>query len=106
MKRVLLASVGVLTLAALVGPAGAADLPARRYEPPPARAPAFAPVYNWTGFYIGVNGGGGWGRSRWDSADAFNISGGLVGGTLGYNYQVGQLVWGVEGDIDWSNIKG
>ena len=106
MKRVLLASVGALTLAALVGPAAAADLPARRYEPPAARAPAFAPVYNWTGFYIGVNGGGGWGRSRWDTADNFNTSGWLVGGTAGYNWQMGQTVFGVEGDVDWSNIKG
>ena len=34
----------------------------------------------------------------------FNTSGGLVGGTLGYNYQVGQVVFGLEGDLDWSNI--
>ena len=36
----------------------------------------------------------------------FNTSGGLVGGTLGYNYQMGQAVFGLEGDIDWSNIRG
>ena len=75
--------------------------PAPYYKAPPA----FIPLYNWTGFYIGVNGGGGWGRSTWDTAGGFNISGGLVGGTVGYNYQYDQAVFGVEGDIDWANIK-
>ncbi len=37
---------------------------------------------------------------------SFKTSGGLVGGTLGYNWQVGQAVFGLEGDIDWSNIRG
>ena len=64
------------------------------------------PVYNWTGFYIGINGGGGFGRSQWDSTGSFNTSGGLVGGTVGYNYQFGQGVVGLEGDIDWANING
>ena len=60
MKRVVLACLGMLALAAT---ADAADLP-RRYDPVPQRA--FVPVYNWTGFYIGINGGGGWGDSKWD----------------------------------------
>ncbi|MGH7486214.1 MAG: outer membrane protein, partial [bacterium] len=102
MKRMLLAGVSVLVLA---GQAAAADLPARAY-PYPVKAPMAQPYYNWTGLYIGVNGGGGWGRSKWDSTDSFNVSGGVVGGTIGYNYQVQQFVWGVEGDVDWSNIKG
>ena len=63
-------------------------------------------VYNWTGFYIGINGGGGFGRSQWDSTGSFNTSGGLVGGTVGYNYQFGQGVVGLEGDIDWADING
>ena len=53
--------------------------------------------------------GGGWGHSDWDNPGGTagpNLSGGLVGGTLGYNYQVGQTVFGVGGDIDWSNIRG
>ena len=69
----------------------------------------YAPIYNWTGAYIGINGGGGWGRSDYSApfpTGSFNTSGGLVGGTLGYNWQMGQLVFGVEGDIDWSNIRG
>jgi outer membrane immunogenic protein len=106
MKRVFLAGVSVL---ALVGQAAAADLP-RRAQPYPVKAPMLQAAYNWTGLYIGVNGGGGWGRSSWDAASAstgsFDISGGLVGGTIGYNYQYQQAVWGLEGDIDWSNIKG
>jgi outer membrane immunogenic protein len=104
MKRLCLAAIA---LAALGGAAAAADLsPAPQpYYP---KAPAFvpAPVYNWTGFYLGINGGGGFGSSSWNSTGSRNISGGLVGGTVGYNYQFGQAVVGVEGDIDWADING
>jgi outer membrane immunogenic protein len=100
MRRVLLACVGLMVLA---GSAAAADLPPAA---PYYKAPAYAPVYNWTGFYIGVNGGGGFGQSTWDSAGSFNLSGGLVGGTVGYNYQIGQAVIGAEGDIDWTDLRG
>ncbi len=65
--------------------------------------------YNWTGVYAGINGGYGWGRSNFSaplSTGDFNTTGGQVGGTLGYNYQVGQAVFGLEGDLDWSNVKG
>jgi outer membrane immunogenic protein len=55
---------------------------------------------------LGINGGGGWGKSQWDGIDNFDISGGLIGGTVGYNWQFGQVVVGAEGDIDWSSIKG
>jgi outer membrane immunogenic protein len=107
MKRVFLAGVGML---ALLGQAAAADLGRRAPAPYPVKAPMMQAAYNWTGFYIGVNGGGGWGRSSWDATSAstggFDVSGGLVGGTVGYNYQYQQVVWGVEGDIDWSNIRG
>ena len=103
MKRVFLALVG---LAALTGTAAAADLPPRMAPAPYYKAPAEVQVYNWTGFYIGINGGGGFGRSQWDSTGSFNTSGGLVGGTVGYNYQIGQAVVGVEGDIDWADING
>ncbi|MGA8493925.1 MAG: outer membrane protein [Xanthobacteraceae bacterium] len=103
MKRVFLALVG---LAALTGTAAAADLPPRPAPAPYYKAPVAIPVYNWTGFYIGINGGGGFGRSQWDSTGSFDISGGLVGGTVGYNYQFGQGVVGIEGDIDWADING
>jgi outer membrane immunogenic protein len=102
MKRLCLA---LVCLVALAGTAAAADLarpaPAPYYKAPPAYVP-----YNWTGFYVGVNGGGAFGSSAWNSTGSFNISGGLVGGTVGYNYQWGQAVWGVEGDIDWADING
>jgi outer membrane immunogenic protein len=101
MKRVLLATVGVFALAAT---ASAADLP-RRYGPPVQQQPAFAPMYNWTGFYIGINGGGAWGESSWTSTGDFDVSGVLIGGTIGYNWQMGPWVLGLEGDIDWTNIK-
>jgi outer membrane immunogenic protein len=105
MKRFLLSSVA---MAALMGSAAAADIP-RRVEQ--ARAPVayVTPLYNWTGFYVGINGGGGWGDSNFSGTPGtgdFNVSGGLVGGTFGYNYQVGQWVFGVEGDLAWSNIDG
>ena len=82
MKRVVFACLGMLGLAAT---ANAADLP-RRYDPVPQRA--FVPVYNWTGFYIGINGGGAWGDFEWDSVGSFDVSGGMIGGTVGYNWQI------------------
>ena len=99
MNRVAVACVGLLALAG--GSAAAADLP-RYYQP----GPVYNPIYTWTGFYIGINGGGAWGRSQWDGLDTFDVSGGLIGGTVGYNWQFGQALIGAEGDIDWSDIKG
>jgi outer membrane immunogenic protein len=82
----------------------AADLPRAM---PPTKAPAFVPGYSWTGFYAGINGGYGWGSSNWDGfATDTDVNGGLAGLTAGYNWQVNALVFGLEGDIDWSNIRG
>jgi outer membrane immunogenic protein len=100
MKRV---GFACLALLGLLATANAADLP-RRYGPPPQ--PVYVPVYNWTGFYIGINGGGAWGDSKWDSVGNFDVSGWMVGGTVGYNWQVYQWVFGLEGDADWTNISG
>ena len=50
--------------------------------------------------------GGGFGSSNWDLTGSRTVSGGLVGGTVGYNYQFGQAVAGIEGDVDWSGING
>jgi outer membrane immunogenic protein len=105
MKRILLASVGFVALVGALGPAVAADLPRQMMT----RAPAYvAPFYNWTGFYVGLNGGGGFGSSSWDGIPAgnFNVSGGMIGGTVGYNWQYGAWVFGLEGDVDWTNLKG
>ncbi|MDB5602972.1 MAG: outer membrane protein Omp31 [Xanthobacteraceae bacterium] len=93
MRRVLLASIGLTAL--LIGSASAADLPRQNQMVTKAPVYAPAPIYNWTGLYVGINGGYGF-------SDA---SGGLVGGTLGYNWQNGNLVFGVEGDLDWTNLK-
>lgn len=105
MKRVLLAGVA---LAALAGSASAADIPRRveRAAPPVAYV---AQVYNWTGWYLGINGGWGWGTGSMDGSPStgdLKGSGGLIGGTLGYNWQNGQVVWGLETDLDWSGVKG
>jgi outer membrane immunogenic protein len=107
MKRILFAGAVALALAT---PAFAADLP-EAAPPPPVKAPAFipSPVYNWSGVYIGINGGYGFGNSEWkDPVDTgnFGLDGGLVGGTLGVNFQTGQFVFGLEGDADWTNIQG
>jgi outer membrane immunogenic protein len=108
MKRLVLASTSALAIVAMMGAANAADM-ARRHRMP-TKAPAYVePFYNWTGFYAGINGGYGFGNSEWSApagTTSFDINGGLVGGTLGYNYQMGRVVLGVEGDVDWNGITG
>src|SRR6266480_1456641 len=108
MKRFVLGCVGLLALAGAVGSAAAADYPPYRSAAPaaPYAAPYYAPAYSWTGFYLGINGGGGWGQTQWDGVGTWDLSGGLIGATIGYNWQFNQLVVGAEGDIDWSGIKG
>ena len=85
--------------------AAAADLSlAPLYKAPPAEV---TQAYNWTGFYLGANGGGGWGRSWWSATSTpVDMSGAQVGGTAGYNWQFGSAVLGLEGDMDWSNLRG
>jgi outer membrane immunogenic protein len=110
MKKIVPGSCGLILLTILSGSAMAADLSLR----PPLRtkAPTMAPGYNWTGLYIGINSGGDWGKSRFDfpglgtTTGDFSTSGGLVGGTIGVNWQTSNLVFGVEGDGDWVNIAG
>jgi outer membrane immunogenic protein len=88
----------------------AADLSlAPLYKSPPAQVTQSynTQAYNWTGFYFGANGGGGWGHSNWSTnATGIGLGGGQVGGTVGYNRQLGNAVFGVEGDIDWSGLNG
>jgi outer membrane immunogenic protein len=97
MKKLLLASVGVVALG--IASASAADMPRR--EAMPTKAPAYvSQMYNWTGPYVGINGGYGFSGSN-------GSDGWLLGGTLGYNFQSGgPLVWGLEGDLAWTNIDG
>jgi outer membrane immunogenic protein len=104
LRKISLAPAIALLALAAAGPARAADLSvAPLYKAPPVAAAA---AFNWSGLYVGVNGGGGWGTSGWDSAGSFNLSGGVVGGTAGGNWQMGHAVIGLEGDVDWSNLKG
>ena len=102
MKRIVL--VGALALVASV-PAMAADLPL-----PAAPVAPVVRTFTWAGFYLGLNGGYGFGQSKWNSAlgtvGGFATNGGLAGGTIGGNYQWGQFVVGVEGDLDWQNLRG
>jgi outer membrane immunogenic protein len=114
MNRLVLAASAVLSLS-VVGSANAADMgmPAM-----PTKAPIMAPVFNWTGFYIGGNVGGGWGNQSATSTttsligvDTFSgsstSSGALGGGQIGFNYEFpNQWVIGLEADGDWANIAG
>jgi outer membrane immunogenic protein len=106
MKKFLLGTVGLLALG-LAAPATAADLAARPYTKAPP--PVLAPIYDWTGFYIGANGG--WGQSR-NCVDFLNVadgcrerSGGLVGGQIGYRWQANQWVFGLEAQGDWADLS-
>ena len=104
MKRFILAAFAGLLAAAVASPSLAADLPRPSYK-----APVYVAPFSWTGFYVGINGGYGWGDSQWSgNGTDFNVSpkGWLGGGTIGYNYQTGSWVWGIEGDIDYVNLKG
>ena len=94
MKKVLLATVALVALG--MAPAVAADLAARPYT----KAPALAPIYNWTGFYIGAMGGYG----SEDTSD-FALKGGFGGGTVGYNWQTGMYVFGIEADAAGADIS-
>jgi outer membrane immunogenic protein len=118
MKRTLLIAA---LFASATAPALAADLP--RKAPPPA--PVMIPVVNWTGFYIGINGGYSWGKAGRElsffnpltgiqiippvgsgSTSDSNLNGGLFGGQLGYNWQSGNWVFGFETDAQWTGQRG
>ena len=95
--------IGLLALiTAGTGPAGAADL--ARKAPPPVAAPVY--LSDWAGFYIGINGGYGWGETKFDDA-RFNAKpkGGVFGGHAGYNWQYGSVVGGLEVDFDGADVK-
>jgi outer membrane immunogenic protein len=112
MKRSLLAGVGFVALLAVSGPLQAADIGRQTITKAPVTAPI--PYYNWTGPYIGIVGGWGWGDSSHAetipgfalSTGDFDVNGGTVGGTLGYNIQSGPWVLGLEADINWADING
>jgi outer membrane immunogenic protein len=106
MKQLLVGTVGLVALAA-AGAANAAD-----FGP--------APIWRWTGFYVGGNAGYSWGRSPTDAtfsdsqtgatlaivSNTANLNGGLAGLQTGYNWQIHRLVFGIETDIQWTGEHG
>ena len=106
MKKLLLTTTALVVLAS---PALAADLAARPYTKAPP--PVMAAIYDWSGFYIGVNGGGGWTHNTWDLVGggregSHDSSGGTVGGQVGYRWQMGQIVFGLEAQGNWADFSG
>ena len=105
MKKVLLTTAALIALG--IAPAAAADLAARPYT----KAPPMAVAYNWSGFYAGVNGGWGSSRLRWEEGGIFPLgshdaTGGTVGGQIGYRWQAGTWVFGVEAQGNWADFHG
>jgi outer membrane immunogenic protein len=106
MKRVLIAVASALILA----------LPSAKAADMALKAPSMTPAFSWTGVYFGVEGGGGFGRENYTDNSVAGIppgvaigqspSGGIFGGVLGYRYQVGQFVLGVEGTPAWAALLG
>src|SRR5258708_1942683 len=114
MRRISLGLLATTSLVAFATVASAADLARPVYKAPPPPPPSFS----WTGFYIGVHVGSGWGTKEWDQiatppAASFNrsdsshaVNGILGGGQIGFNYQVGWAVWGVEIQASAADVKG
>jgi outer membrane immunogenic protein len=110
MKKTLLGAVGLVLSAA---PAMAADLPARTYTKAPAMVTA---IYDWSGFYIGIDGGGGSSRECWTtnvgaavpnvSEGCHDATGGMIGGQIGYRWQSANFVFGLEGQGNWADFEG
>jgi outer membrane immunogenic protein len=107
MKKLLLITASLVAISA-AAPASAADLAARPYTKAP---PMMAAIYDWSGFYIGINGGGGTSRNSWDLVGGGNegnhdATGGTVGGQIGYRWQTGPVVFGLEAQGNWADFKG
>jgi outer membrane immunogenic protein len=106
MRRLASSSIGAFVVSlALVSTTFAADFPRKA----PLYVPAAAPVFTWTGFYVGVHGG--WGWAHWDAGPGA-VTGGtadgdgwLLGLQAGYNYQMGSIVLGIEGEIALADVK-
>jgi outer membrane immunogenic protein len=113
MKKFLLGTVGVVALG-FAAPASAADLAARPYTKAPP--PMVAALYDWSGFYIGANGGWGSSRNCWDLLPPFAVitttegchdaTGGVAGGQIGYRWQASSWVFGLEAQGDWADLRG
>ncbi|WP_375779243.1 outer membrane protein [Bradyrhizobium sp. ma5] len=105
---ILTASIGALSAAA---PAFGADFAA---QPITIKAPPLlvaAPINDWTGYYIGINGGWGSSHNCWDfngvtPEGCHNSTGGTVGGQIGYRWQIFKTVYGIEGQGNWADFSG
>jgi outer membrane immunogenic protein len=113
MHRFAIIGAGLLSIAGIVNSASAADLAARPYTKAPAMVAA---VYDWSGFYIGANGGWGSSHDCWDfttpagsflgAGGCHDATGGVVGGQIGYRWQSGSWVFGLEAQGDWADLRG
>ena len=108
MKKVLLSGTALLVIAS--GSAMAADLSRAPPAAPAYKAPPpLAPVFSWTGCYVGGNGGGLFAKKDWtDTAtgvaeSSASVNSWLAGAQVGCNYQMGAAVFGIQADYDWSN---
>jgi outer membrane immunogenic protein len=98
LRKILLASAALVSFA---GAASAADMPARMAT----KAVPYVALYNWTGLYVGANIGYGWGREGSGAAGTTNLNGVIGGGQIGYNWQMNNLVLGVETDFQGSGQR-
>jgi len=108
MKRILLGTVGLAVLG-LSAPASAADLAARPYTKAPP--PVVAAIYDWSGFYIGANGGWGTSHNSWTDTTfgpegSHDADGGTAGGQIGYRWQSQAFVFGLEAQGNWADFRG
>ncbi len=122
-RKLLIAAATAAFGIAIAHGASAADLQMPVKAPPPA-----PPPFSWTGLYIGAHGGAGWGTTDVDAniggliaglgipgvpgiafslpVTSHNTNGWLAGGQIGYNWQSDRIVFGIEGDISWTNLEG
>jgi outer membrane immunogenic protein len=104
MRRVVLL-VSALSVGAFQS-VSAADIPAPVYKAPPAAVD----VRNWTGCYIGINGGYGWAHKEFvgdaGGLGSHTADGGVAGGQVGCDYQTGPWVFGIRGMFDWADMTG
>src|ERR1700722_14361540 len=109
MNRLTILAAAMIAVGA-AAPAVAADLPAR--APAYTKAPAIVQAaYDWSGFYIGINGGGATGNVDWNldgvgDEGSHHPSGGTVGGQVGYRWQMSSWVFGLEAQGNWADFKG
>jgi outer membrane immunogenic protein len=115
MKKILLGATALVAIG-ITAPASAADLGPRPYTKAPP--PMMVAMYDWSGFYVGLNGGGGWSHKCWDlvgdslvrfpavADGCHNATGGTVGGQIGYRWQASSWVFGLEAQGNWANFQG